>query len=164
MPDEKKGAALWKGRPVIHEKDNEDLDRRAAVKEFKEGKARQQAEDEAHQDYSKENHEAAASHHLAGIRAAQAVGDSEAAHKHGILYDLHARGAGYDPLQPVHPNIEKRIQMDVGKHYKFKAHRGDGLLLSHTAQIAKNQERPSANGGRDINYDTPGGSYGNDSL
>lgn len=163
MADEKQ-AANWKGRPIIHEKDMADLDRRAAVHEFKGGMQRQAAEDKAHADYTHENHEEAAAHHLAGIRAAQAVGDHEAAHKHGVLYDLHARGAGYNPLDPVHPNVESRLQANVGKHYKFKAHRGDGLLLSHTAQIVKNQERPSANGGRDINYDTPGGSYGNDNI
>jgi len=157
-------AALWKGRSIIHPKDAQDLDRRAAVHEFKGGLARQQAEDQAHKDYVHEHHLDAAAHHLAQIRQAQAVGDHEAAHKAGVLYDLHARGAGHNPLDPVHPDIETRLKQNVGKHFKFRAHRGDGLLLNHTAQIVKNQDKPAANGGRDASFDNPVGSYGNDNI
>lgn len=156
--------ALWKGRGIVHEKDGLDLDRRAAVHEFKGGMERGAAEDQAHKDYVKENHLDAAAHHLAGIRAAQAVGDMQAARKHGVLYDLHASGAGHNPLEPVHSEVEARLAANVGRHYRFKSHRGDALLLNHMNQITKNQDRPAADGGRTAGWDNPVGSYGNDNL
>lgn len=129
--------ALWKGRSIVHPKDSEDLDRRAAVHEFKGGLERGAAEDKAHSDYVRENHLDAAAHHLAGVRGSQAVGDMVNARKYGVLYDLHAAGAGHNPLDPVHPDIERRMQMGAGKQYKFKSHRGDALLLNHMSQITK---------------------------
>jgi hypothetical protein len=65
------------------------------------------------------------------MRASQATGNSTDAYKHFLLYDLHMKALGFEPIGPVPPEIGRRIEGDERPElYKFKAHRGDLYALN----------------------------------
>lgn len=109
----------------------DDQEHRAALKEFEDGLPREHAEKEAYEGYLKEHHQSAAAHHLRGMRAAQASGDLDEAKLHGEAYHHHMTKLGHDSMDQV-PDEIKALTEDEGKtrHYKFKAHPADKLLIS----------------------------------
>lgn len=127
----KKMEPLWLNRlPVLHDNHLHDLDTRAAINEFDRKMPREEAEAKAHKDYMAEHHAMAAAHHLSGMKAAQAIGNMEEAKKHGVMYGLHAKALGHDPVGPVPPEVQQHYRGDdSAKVYKFKAHKADRLLL-----------------------------------
>jgi hypothetical protein len=128
---EKLSLGNWQGRPILEADHAHDLDQRAALHEFQGGVDRRTAEDRAHSDYRAEHHKSAAAFHLTGMRAAQASGHQEEAKKHGAMYALHLKAIGHDPYAEVPPEIRQRAEgEDAEKLYRFKAHKGDALLLN----------------------------------
>lgn len=132
MADEnKKGPHLWLDRhPVLDPNHVHDLETRAAIHEFHNKLPRMAAEDKAFQEYVRDRHTDAAAHHLAGVKAAHAVGDMESARKHGALYNMHMEALGHDPMAAPPPDIASRLRDQPPQVYKFKPHKGDLYALS----------------------------------
>lgn len=122
-------APTWVGRSIAHEDHAKGLEMDAAMNEFGHKMPRAQAEEEAHKKYVENQHVEAAAHHLAGIKAAHGAGDMEAARKHGLMYNLHSKALGTDPVGPAHPSVVSSMEKTPAKVYKFKAHRGDLFAL-----------------------------------
>lgn len=126
----KKSSHKWAGRKILSQDHIPDLEHAAALYEFEQGFPRQNAEDLAYHDYKSKHHRDAAAHHLRGLRAAQASGDIDEAHKHGVAYSLHMTELGHDPMDQVPDEIKKLAEGEGLKaQYKFKAHNGDQFLL-----------------------------------
>lgn len=119
---------VWQGRPITSPEDAHDLESRAAVGEFKHRQARPDAEHRAYFEYKQDKHREAAAYHLQGLKAAQAAGSHEEGHKHGMMYQLHMKQLGLDPMGPV-PHEIQGLADKQEKFYRFKAHRGDAFLL-----------------------------------
>lgn len=124
----KVNAPMWNGRKIAKEEDAHDLEQRSALYEFKHRMARADAEHRAHHEYTKDKHREAAAYHLQGLKAAQASGSQEEGHKHGLLYQLHMKKLGLDPMDAVPHEIQSLADKQE-KFYKFKPHRGDVFLL-----------------------------------
>lgn len=124
---DKKSIPQWLGRPIASEDHANDLEMRAAMHEFSGKMPRSQAEQKAHDDYVKDHRLEASAHHLSGMRAAQATGNHEAAYKHWLMYDMHAKALGHESVGTVPPEIEAKLAEGngQGKQYSFKAHKGD---------------------------------------
>ncbi len=128
-----KDKVMWLGRPVLSAEHLKDLERQSAVGEFLEHKPRAQAESDAYRAYVKNLHVAGAAHHLAGLQAMQAVGQTEDARKHALLYSMHTKALGYDPDQGHVPlEVKARLENDTanGKGpIEFKHSTADQMLL-----------------------------------
>jgi hypothetical protein len=118
----------WKGRPISKPEHTGDLESHAAVLEFKHRMTKEDAEHRAHTEYAKEQHQIAAAHHLAGLKAAQGAGNQDEARKHGLLYGEHLKRLGEDPMGAVPASI-KSLSESQGKLYRFKPHSADTFLL-----------------------------------
>ncbi len=115
----------WMGRPVTSKDHLQDLETEAAINEFGPSRMpRGQAEEHAYKGYVQKQHTEAAAHHLAGMRAAHASGDMESARKHSLMYGVHSKALGHDPVGPAHPSVAAHLEGNPGK-VKFKPHRGD---------------------------------------
>jgi hypothetical protein len=121
----------WYGnRPVLKDSHIDDLETAAAINEFEHGMPRSKAEAAAYDEYIKDHHRKACAHHLRGMRASQASGDIDASRLHGDAYHHHMAALGYDDTEEVPEDIKALVE-DEGrpKHYKFKGHPADQLLL-----------------------------------
>lgn len=133
MADEKQrkvNAPQWQGRSIAKDEDAHDLDQRAALYEFKHRMNRGDAEHRAHHEYKQDKHREAAAYHLQGMKASQASGSQEEGHKHGLLYQLHMKALGLDPMSAV-PHEIQSLADKQDKFYKFRPHRGDLFLLQN---------------------------------
>lgn len=124
----KVNAPKWQGRDIAKEEDSSDLDQRAALYEFKHRMARPDAEHRAHHEYKLDRHREAAAYHLQGLKAAQGSGSQEEGHKHGLMYQLHMKALGLDPMDAVPHEIQSLADKQE-KFYHFKPHRSDVFLL-----------------------------------
>lgn len=138
-------ASKWLDRhPTLKETDHDGLEMDAAVNEFGSKMPREQAEDEAYKKYVDKHREHALDHHHRGMKAAMAAGDTESARKHHMMYTLHAKALGHDPMQPP----PKRPSPETAsKVYKFKAHPGDMFAVhdreeekAEKSELTKNQQ------------------------
>ena len=121
---------IWQGRPVLKDADYDQLETDAALKEFGEGKPRSHAEEESYQTYKRNQHLAAAAHHLRGMRAAQATGDLDEARLHGELYHRHMGELGFDSADQVPDEVKALVEHEgKAKQYKFKAHGADQFIM-----------------------------------
>lgn len=146
MPKEVK-MPLWNGKRIAKDDDTHDLERRAATYEFKHRMNRHDAEHRAHHEYRQEKHKEAAAYHLAGLKAAQASGSHEDAHKHGMMYQLHLKEIGLDPVGPV-PTDVGALMEKLDRFYKFKPHHGDAFLLQDEGSptpVAKSESLAKGN-------------------
>lgn len=137
-----KGGGKWLDRyPITHPDHAHDLEQRAAELEFNDRLPRHEAEDRAYSEYKKETHYRGAAHHLRGLRAAQSSGDREDARKHDAMLSLHAKAAGFDPYQEVPAELHQYMHSeDPEPVHKFKAHRGDMLVLDdHKKSVEKSE-------------------------
>lgn len=134
--------SMWLGRPIVSQEHANDLEIAAAANEFDKGMSRHDAESKAHDDYIRDQRLSAAAHHLSGIKASQGSGDLSEAQKHGALYQLHLKALGLDPMGPVPPEVQAKMNApDRKKIYGFKAHAGDLFALSEAqSQPAQPQE------------------------
>lgn len=123
--------AKWLERDILDPDHQHQLERAAAIHEFGPNKLpRQDAEERAYQEYMAERRRDACAHHFQGMKAAQAVGNMEAARQHGALYDLHMKALGYDTMAAPPPEIASRTKNEANPNiYKFKAHKGDYFAL-----------------------------------
>jgi len=129
---EKAGLKLprWMDRPITHPDHATELEHASAVNEFRDKLPRRAAEDRAYEEYIKRQHTEAAAFHLAGMKAAHAAGDLEAARKHSLMYGLHSKALDHEPVGPAHPSVVSHLEKTPQKVYRFKAHRGDMLAVS----------------------------------
>lgn len=118
----------WNDQFILDPDDIQSLEHEAALNEFEHGNERSEAEKKAYQSYKAKFHREGAAHHLRGLKAAQASGDIDEAHKHGVVYALHMEALGHDPMDAVPPEINELIK-DGKKQYKFKAHNADKFLI-----------------------------------
>lgn len=127
--------AQWLGRPIVDPAHVHDLEQRAAIHEFHGRLPRQAAEEQAHKEYIRDQRLTAAAHHLHGMKAAQAVGDMEAARQHGMLYELHVKACGLNPTAPPSSEITSKLSGETPPRvYRFKAHKGDLYALNDVPQ------------------------------
>jgi hypothetical protein len=120
----------WAGRAILKDAHKDQLETNAALLEFEHGLHRKDAEEQAYSDYRKDIHHNAAAHHLRGMRAAWATGDTEAARLHGEAYDRHLRSLGLDSLEQIPPEVKTLAEGEDRKpHLKFKAHPSDKILF-----------------------------------
>jgi hypothetical protein len=127
------GGATWLNNaayPLVKPEHAQELEQNAAVNEFGKKMPRAQAEADAYKSYKERQHVEAAAHHLAGMQAARGAGDMEAARKHGLMYNLHSKAIGHEPVGPAHPDVVAHMNAGPSKVYKFKAHHGDQLALT----------------------------------
>jgi hypothetical protein len=153
MPDEsskpKKGhehlRPQWAGRDVTEASHGTDLDRDAALHEFDGKLPRHEAEDKAYGEYKHQTHAKAAAHHLQGIKLAEAAGDNREGRKHGLMYQLHLKQLGHEPVGPVPKEVQQHLDAASGseghKFYNFKPHRGDIFVLDN---LGKTEEKHMA--------------------
>jgi len=125
-------AGLWMDKPeypLTHADHGRDLEIDAAINEYGHRMPKSKAESRAYEKYKRGQHVSAAAHHLAGMKAAQGAGDMEAARKHGLMYNLHSKALGHEPVGPAHPEVVAEMGKKPAKVYRFKPHRGDMLAL-----------------------------------
>jgi hypothetical protein len=120
----------WMGRSILHPDHAQELELNSAVNEFGLKMPRQQAEDEAYKQYVKGQRTQAAAHHLAGMNAAIAGGNPEAARKHHMMYSLHTKALGGEPVGAPHPDVKALVDKGGPKVYNFKAHKGDAMAIA----------------------------------
>lgn len=126
----KSGPALWLGRPIADEDDVHELEYRSSAIEFGKKVPRAEAEQLAHEEYSKDRRQSAAAHHLQGMKASLAAGQRDEAAKHGVMYEQHMKALSLDPHGPVPPEISSKLHAPDRKSlYRFKAHAGDVFAL-----------------------------------
>ena len=128
MADKKNAIHKWNENLILDPDDIQGLEHEAALNEFEHGHPRSDAEDLAYKAYKTKFHREGAAHHLRGLKAAQASGDIDEAHKHGVVYSLHMESLGHDPMDAVPPEIAELVK-DGKKQYKFKAHNSDRFLV-----------------------------------
>lgn len=121
-------APMWNGRKIAKEDDAHDLESRAAINEFSHRMPRADAEHRAHFEYKQDKHREAAAFHLQGLKASQAAGSQEEGHKHGLMFQLHLKALGLNPMDAV-PHEIQSLADKQDKFYKFKPHRSDIFLL-----------------------------------
>lgn len=137
----KKASIIWQGHPAKDENHVRDLDLRAAIFQFHHGLDRTAAEERVKHEDRVERHRAAAAHHLDGLRAANAVGNTEDAAKHHSFYSLHLKALGLDPAGPVPSEVQRHRESDERSHaYKFKASPDDQFLVNPVQDNAPVQE------------------------
>lgn len=120
----------WKGKTILSQDHIPDLEYSAAIHEFEHGLPRSEAEEKAYHSYKTQLHQQGAAHHLRGLRAAQASGDIDEAHKHGVAYSLHMGELGHDPMDAVPDEIKKLSEGEgLKSQYKFKSHSADHFLI-----------------------------------
>ena len=125
--------------PLVKPQHAEELEQAAAINEFGDKKPRAEAEAAAYDAYKKRQHTEAAAHHLAGMKAAHGAGDMEAARKHSLMYDLHSKAIGHEPIGPAHPDVIAHLNGKPSKVYRFKPHHGDQLSLSGVTPAAPSE-------------------------
>lgn len=122
-----KEALRWQGRSILSKDHSFDLDRAAAIHEFKNKLPRHEAEEKAYGEYKKARSEDAAAHHLSGMKAAHAVGNKKDAIKHSLAYGLHMKALGHDPVGEPPDEIKAKMEDQSGV-YKFKPHESDSMI------------------------------------
>lgn len=116
----------WMNKDILHPDHAHDLDKDAAIHEFHGGLERSKAEEKAYGDYVLTQRKQAASHHLRGMKIAQAAGDKDQAAKHAVLYESHMKAIGKDPYDPQSADdVHKEIENLKDQAYKFRSHKGD---------------------------------------
>lgn len=132
----------WLDRYLVSHPDHvNELEQKAALHEFDSKMPRHLAEEKAYGDYRKEQHGRAAAHHLRGLKAAQGSGDTEEARKHGAMYELHAKQLGFDPWGEAPAELNQYMHEEKPEPaHRFKAHRGDLLVLDKHREDVKKAE------------------------
>jgi hypothetical protein len=113
---------------TLKPEDHDQLEANAAVKEFRGGVPKEQAEAEAHQDYLKSHAMDSASFHYLGMRAAVASQHEAAAKRHGEAYSLAMKHLGLNPLDAPPKEILDRVKDSDKGPYSFKAHSADSFF------------------------------------
>lgn len=126
-------------RYVLDPDDVGGLEREAGVHEFIGGKPQAEAEEAAYQDYTRKNHMEAAAHHLTMMKAAQANGKYNDAHRHKLIYDMHLKSLGIESEDGKVPSeIDQFMQNpDAPRIIKYKPHKADALLENREEEDMK---------------------------
>jgi hypothetical protein len=113
---------------ILNDDHANSLDRNTAINRFDRGMSLEEAESQAYNHYKKEQHLEAAIHHLAHMRASQAVGDIISADKHAKCYAKHVGAAGMNPNGPVPSEIGGKVGKTRLYEYEFKPHGMDSFV------------------------------------
>lgn len=132
----------WLGRLILAPEHGAELEQASAVNEYGLKMPRKEAESAAYADYEKRQRAEAAAHHLAGMKAAHAAGDLEAAQKHGLLYSMHVKALGEEPAGPAPSSVAALLQ--GAKVYRFRPHKGDHFAVQAHRQAQQGQPVDSA--------------------
>lgn len=138
----KKQPAMWMNHPILDASHSHDLDQRAAIHEFQNGKTREDAERLAHEEYRMESHLKAAAHHLVGMKMAHAAGSNETAQQHYKMYESHMKRAGKDPNGPVPPEVEHH-KPSAFKSFGFLNHGADSYLPASEGTTEQQRDKDS---------------------
>jgi hypothetical protein len=136
---------VWRDRFQILDKAHEpELESRAAIHEIGENMPRAAAEARAHEGYLHGHILRSAAHHLAGMRAATAAGDTATARQHHLHYAVMLGALGHDahgePPAEVAAMAKDPAQTPV---YRFKNHGADAVALEFMRRRqAKNKKSP----------------------
>ncbi len=125
----------WMGKPTTSDKDNEDLERLSAVREFLGKMPRHEAEAAAYKEYKRKQHLSGATHHLSGMKQSAAAGGSdEQAKQHYVMYSAHMSALGHNPAGAVPDEISQHAanNPETVKNYKYKPHPSDAHALDQT--------------------------------
>ena len=114
--------------PVLAPEDHDRLEANSAIKEFRGGLPKEQAEAEAHKDYLKDHAVNSAAHHYLGMRAAVASKHEPAAKKHGAAYTLAMNHLGYNPLEAPPQDVLDRTKDLEKSPYSYKPHQADSFF------------------------------------
>ena len=119
----------WQDRyEVLAPEDNDALETKAAIHEFRGGLPKEQSEEKAYEDYLKDKALDSSAHHYIGMRAATASHHEPAAKKHGTAYTAAMKHLGYNPLEAPPKEVLDRAK-DIEKNpYKFTPHKADGFF------------------------------------
>ncbi len=130
---------MWRDRhPLMSAEHEPELEARAAIHELSNGHPRAAAEDKAYEDYLKTHIKRAAAHHLAGVKAAHAAGDPQAAAQHAVVYGLMARTLGFNPHGEPPEDIAALSHDSTATHvYDFKPHGADAVVMEHLRKLGE---------------------------
>jgi hypothetical protein len=122
---------LWLDRhPILDPKHVDELENLASIEEFQNKLPRGQAEEAAYKKYKISRHHEAAAHHFAGMKAAHAAGDMDAARKHGALYQLHVEAVGGNAYDAPPEEVQRLVREKTHGIYRFKPHKSDLFAVS----------------------------------
>lgn len=124
-----KNPHLWVDRyQVLDDADLDTLDTDAAIHEFHQGMDRTSAEETAYSTYRRNKLLDGAAHHLGGMQAAQALGDTDTAGRHGELYDRYLQEVGLNLGGPIPSEVRERLDKAKAPKYRFRGHPADSWL------------------------------------
>lgn len=118
---------------VLDDTDLPSLEAAAAANEFKAGMPREQAEAQAHQEYTKQHAIRCMAHHYMGGKIANMLSDQESVDRHGMAYEAAARASGFD-MGSVPPEVIEFARANSKDLYKFKNHSSDTFFPSQEAK------------------------------
>jgi hypothetical protein len=136
IPSKKK---MWMGKPISHEDHHGELELAAALNTHALKMPKGEAEAKAYKDYTDKQSKEAAGYHLAKIKEALAAGDKESAKKHGMLYNLHMKNLGLDPMSPPPDDVLHYSAKAANSEYKFKGHSNDVILGTALQPLEKSE-------------------------
>jgi hypothetical protein len=147
-------APRWKGRyPMVDTADEQDLEMRSAINQMVHRMPAPQAEAKAHEDYKHDKIVEAAAHHLNGMTASHAIGNDEAARKHGAMYVLAMKALNHkDLVTPPDEVASKAKNATEGTIARFKSHKGDlftvPILPGDDSQAPRQNEKQVKEGAK----------------
>lgn len=113
---------------IIDKKDENDLERHAALYQHHYGMNKEAAERFVYQNYKENQHRKAAAFHLDGIEAAKNAGRKVDMNKHYAVYLLHANELGKKINEPVDSSIKAYKNLHPESN-RFEHHPADHYLL-----------------------------------
>jgi hypothetical protein len=113
---------------TLKPEDHDQLEANAAIKEFRGGLPKEQAEDRAYGDYLDDKARDACAFHYLGMRASVAAQHEAAAKRHGEAYSLAIKHLGLNPLDAPPKEILDRVKDASKGPYSFKPHSADSFF------------------------------------
>jgi hypothetical protein len=127
---------------TLKPEDHDQLEANAAIKEFRGGLPKEQAEDRAYGDYLDDKARDACAFHYLGMRASVAAQHEPATKRHGEAYSLAMKHLGLNPLDAPPKEILDRIKDSDNGPYSFKAHAADSFFQTKV-EIPGVKEEPA---------------------
>jgi len=120
-----KSEHTWRNKPILKDKDIQDLDQTTTAYALKLGDTKK-AEEKAYNEYQRNHRLDAAAHHYKALGMALAKCNQNAAAHHRLAYQGHMQALGLNGLESPPRVIMERIrQMVDNEQFRFKAHPAD---------------------------------------
>lgn len=113
---------------ILDQRDENDLERHAALCQHHYGMSKENSERFAYQTYKENQHRKAAAFHLDGIESAKQDGRKSDMNKHYCIYLLHSNELGKKPTDAVDPTIKSYRHLHP-KTKTFEHHPADHYLV-----------------------------------